>query len=55
MNTESTHRIRLSLQKRLITITDNWFNANESDKAFFKNEMNLLEKEILILRKEKIK
>tara|TARA_R110000744_G_scaffold332332_1_gene437752 strand:- start:186 stop:353 length:168 start_codon:yes stop_codon:yes gene_type:complete len=54
MNTESTHRMRLRLQRRLIVVTNKWFNSNESGKEFFNDQMNLLEKEILILRKEKI-
>ena len=53
-NTKSTHRTRLMLQERLIVVTNKWFNSDESDNTFYKNEMNLLEKEILILRKEKI-
>ena len=54
MNTESTHRMRVRLQRRLIVVTGKWFKSNESDNTFYKNEMDLLEREILILRKEKI-
>ena len=54
MNTESTHRMRLRLQERLIVVTGKWFNSNESGKEFFNDQMNLLEREILILRKAKI-
>ena len=54
MNTESTHRMRVRLQRRLIVVTGKWFKSNESGKEFFSDQMDLLEREILILRKEKI-
>tara|TARA_R110000822_G_scaffold78184_6_gene187385 strand:+ start:81 stop:263 length:183 start_codon:yes stop_codon:yes gene_type:complete len=57
-NTKSTHRTRLMLQERLIKATAKWFHFTQmgcqASIIYFRDKMNLLEKEILILRKEKI-
>ena len=59
MNTESTHRTRLMLQRRLVVVTGKWFHFTQmgctASILYLKDQMDLLEKEILILRKEKIK